>query len=119
MATFIRSAAEVRAIADYRPLAADRVADEHTLMIASVRSPPGDQAWQKLQGYRTDKDDFHVHQREVYWLCRGKISESAFSGALLEKTLGTAATMRNSTTVRKLACKYAAPLRGMPHSDKA
>lgn len=32
--------------------------------------------------------------------------ESRFSGALLEKTLRMKATLRNSTTVRKLASKY-------------
>jgi hypothetical protein len=31
------------------------------------------------------------------------------SGALLEKTLGLPATMRNVTTVRKLAAKYPPP----------
>jgi uncharacterized protein (DUF1697 family) len=119
VAAFIRSAAEVRAVADYQPFTGDQYSNEHALMIAFVRSPPGDQAWQKLQGYRTDRDDFHVHKREVYWLCRGRISESAFSGALLEKTLGTAATMRNSTTVRTLAAKYAAHVRGTPHYGEA
>jgi len=43
----------------------------------------------------------------IYWLCRKKMSESTFSGALLERTIGMPATMRNSTTVKKLAAKYA------------
>jgi uncharacterized protein (DUF1697 family) len=109
VATFIRSGAEVRAVADYQPFTGDEYSNEHALMVAFLRASPSDQGLQKLLGYRTGKDDFHVHQREVYWLCRGKISESAFSSALLEKALGTAATMRNSTTVRKLAVKYAVP----------
>jgi uncharacterized protein (DUF1697 family) len=58
---------------------------------------------------RTEIDDFHVHGREVYWLCRQKMSESAFSGALLEKTIGMPATMRNANTVKRLAAKYPAP----------
>lgn len=109
VATFVRSAAEVLAVADYQPFGPDEYSSEHSLMIAFLRAPPGGDGVQKLHGYRTDRDDFHVHQREVYWLCKGKISESAFSGALLERALGTAATMRNSSTVRKLAAKYAAP----------
>ena len=57
--------------------------------------------------FQTAADDFHVHEREVYWLCRKKLSESTFSGALLEKTLGMPATIRNATTVKKLAAKTA------------
>ena len=34
------------------------------------------------------------------------MSESLFSGALLERTIGLPATLRNVTTVRKLAAKY-------------
>jgi hypothetical protein len=37
------------------------------------------------------------------------MSESAFSGALLEKAIGMPATLRNATTVKKLAAKYPAP----------
>jgi len=58
--------------------------------------------------FRSEVDDFRVHGCEVYWLCRKKISESAFSGALLEMAIGMPATIRNATTVRKLAAKYPA-----------
>jgi uncharacterized protein (DUF1697 family) len=60
----------------------------------------------KLMSFKTATDDFHVHKREVYWLCRTKFSESTFSGALLEKVLGAPATIRNANTVRKIAAKY-------------
>jgi len=60
----------------------------------------------KLLSFTTEIDDFHIYGREVYWLCRKKFSESEFSGALLEKTLGMPATLRNSTTVKKIASKY-------------
>jgi uncharacterized protein (DUF1697 family) len=58
--------------------------------------------------YRNEVDDFSVHGREVYWLCRKKMSESSFSGVLLEKTIGMPATIRNATTVKKLVAKYPA-----------
>jgi uncharacterized protein (DUF1697 family) len=109
VATFIRSTEEIKAVAAFKPFPAGEYGDAHSLMVAFLRAPPGDEGLRKLHAYRTDEDDFRVHQREVYWLRRGKISESSFSGALLEKALGSAATMRNSTTVRKLAAKYATP----------
>ena len=54
----------------------------------------------------TAVDDFHVRGRELYWLCRTKISESEVSGSVLQKALGMAMTLRNSTTVKKIAAKY-------------
>src|SRR3990170_352332 len=50
---------------------------------------------------------FDVHEREVYWLCRRKQSESTFSNAVLEKTLGRPSTLRGVNTVQKMAAKYA------------
>ncbi|HEV8224068.1 MAG TPA: DUF1697 domain-containing protein, partial [Rubrobacteraceae bacterium] len=107
VATFIRSASELRAIASHRPFEASELEREgNSLYIAFLRSPPGGEARKKLSAFRTEVDDFHIHGREVYWLCRTKMSESAFSGALLEKTIGMPATMRNATTIKRLATKY-------------
>jgi uncharacterized protein (DUF1697 family) len=44
--------------------------------------------------------------RHVYWLCRKLISKSDFSLTRLEKTLTVTATLRNATTVRKIAATY-------------
>ena len=109
VATFIRSASELGDIASYRPFEASELDREgNSLYIAFLRSPPGGEAEERLAAFRTEIDDFHVVGREVYWLCRKRMSESAFSGALLEKTVGMPATMRNATTIRKLAAKYPA-----------
>jgi uncharacterized protein (DUF1697 family) len=107
VATFIRSAAELGAIAAYQPFpTAELEAEGHSLYIAFLPAPPGDEARQKLTAYRTPVDDFYLHGREIYWLARRKIGESTFSGALLEKTVGMPATVRNITTVKRLAAKY-------------
>jgi len=107
VATFIRSTGELAAIARHEPFGnAEPGAEEAVLYIAFLAARPGGEAERKLLSYATEDDDFHVFGREVYWLCRKKISDSRFSGALLEKTLGMKATLRNSTTVRKLASKY-------------
>jgi uncharacterized protein (DUF1697 family) len=105
--TFIRSTAELAEIARYEPFQRSGTdADGNNLYIAFVASAPGDEAQRKLLAFTNEVDVFHIHGREVYWLVRRKLSESTFSGALLEKTLGMPATMRNSTTVRKLASIY-------------
>ena len=109
VATFIRSAAELAAVAAYQPFTPAELAVEvGSLYVAFLQAAPDGAAAQKLLTFRTEVDDFHIHEREFYWLCRIRISDLTFSGALFEKTIGMPATMRNITTVRKLAAKYPA-----------
>jgi uncharacterized protein (DUF1697 family) len=54
----------------------------------------------------TKHDEFHLNGREVYWLCRTKFSDSKISGPLMAKALGMPATLRNTSTIKKLAAKY-------------
>jgi uncharacterized protein (DUF1697 family) len=107
VATFIRTPSELAAVAQYKPFSdAELNADGNTLYIGFLPRSPTDLAVEKLLASQTDGDDFHLHGREVYWLLRTKFSESKFTGARLEKTLGLPATLRNSTTVKKIAAKY-------------
>jgi uncharacterized protein (DUF1697 family) len=105
--TFVRSPAEIAAAAAYEPFG-DPAAlpPAHATYIGFLKAKPSDKARQKLLGYRSEIDDLHVREREVYWRSIKSLRESLFTGALLEKTLGPA-TMRNVTTVRKLAAKVA------------
>jgi uncharacterized protein (DUF1697 family) len=108
--TFVRSAAELREIAEHDPFPGSAPigaeGDAGALMVAFLKAPPTEEAWQRLLRHQSETDNFRAYGREVYWLCRTRISESAFSGALLERALGVPATMRNVTTVRALAAKY-------------
>jgi uncharacterized protein (DUF1697 family) len=107
VATFVRSAAAVAAVAAHEPFpAAECAAVGTSLYVAFLRAEPQPIAVEQLMRYRTPTDDFHVRGREVYWLCRTKVSESTFTGAVLEKTLKMPATVRNATTVRKLVAKH-------------
>ena len=95
-------------VARYRPFKnSELAAHGHTLYIAFLSDRPTTPARKKLMTFVTDVDDLHLHGREVYWLRRKRMTESAFSGALLERTLGMPATLRNSTTVGKIVAKYA------------
>ena len=108
VATFIRTTAELAAIAQYQPFSAAELNDKgNKLYLAFTADPPSAAAKQKLLASANETDAFHIHSREVYWLCRTQFHESKFSGALLEKILGMPATVRNSTTVQKMAAKYA------------
>lgn len=106
VATFVRSAAEMSRIAGARPFAgAGDIGG--TVYVAFLRAAPGAAARRALLQLAGPVDDFRVVRREVYWLCRTRSSESKFSGALLEKTLGLPATLRNTTTVLRIAEKLA------------
>lgn len=105
--TFIRSAAELKKIASYEPFGeAELKGEVHALYIAFLAESPGEEAKQRLRSLVTEVDDFHLAGRELYWLCRKKISDSEISGPLLAKTVGAQMTLRNSSTVKKLAAKY-------------
>jgi uncharacterized protein (DUF1697 family) len=109
VATFIRTVPEVAAIAAYRPFAAADIGDDgSSLYVAFVHAQPTTHTKEKLLATRTAIDDLHVQGREIYWLARRRLGEtSLFSGAILEKTIGAPATMRNITTIRRLAARYA------------
>lgn len=104
VATFLRTPAELAAITAHRPFA-DVAADAtgQVLSVAFLKAPPAAPARTAILGLGTPTDTFHVHRRETYWLCEGRTSDSKVSGAVLEKAARGPATVRNITTVRKLA----------------
>lgn len=108
VATFIRTAPELSTIANYQPFPAENYLETSSLYIGFLHTPPTQEALQKLKTYGTELNQFHAHHRELYWLCHTRISDSPFSGALLERTLRMPVTLRNSTTIKKLAAKVAA-----------
>ena len=108
VATFIRTDTELADIANYQPFRPSDLEAAVALNIAFLADTLDDKSKERLMALRTDIDDFHIHEREIYWLCRKKQSESTFSNAVLEKTLGRPSTLRGANTVQKMAAKYSA-----------
>ena len=106
VATFIRTGTELAAIANYKPFSQSDLDGAAALNIAFLADGLDDKSSQKLMTLRTDIDDFHVHGREIYWLCRKKQSGSKISNAVLEKAVGQKSTLRGANTVQKMATKY-------------
>jgi uncharacterized protein (DUF1697 family) len=106
VATFIRTGAELAAVASYKPFSQSDLDGAAALNIAFLAHGLDDKSSQKLLTLRTDIDDFHIHGREIYWLCRQKQSGSKISNALLEKAIGQKSTLRGANTVKKMAAKY-------------
>lgn len=106
VATFIRSDAEVAAVARYRPFK-DTPADFAGALVVGFLRAPLDAATKKaILALKTDIDDLHVNAREVYWRTAGGQSDSTLSNALFERTLKGKATFRNINTVTRLAARY-------------
>lgn len=108
VATFIRSTAEMAAAAAYDPFPGeDIVGSGYSLYVIFMAKPPADAIVANLLALSNPVDEFHVHGRELYWLCRKKMSESSITGNMIEKASGgLQGTNRNVTTVRKLAARY-------------
>jgi uncharacterized protein (DUF1697 family) len=108
VATFLRTPAELRAIAANVPFPADAVGTPgHTVHVGFLRQAPESTVARTLTQHETAMDAFGVHAREFYWLCRGKSTESLVKWPMIEKAVALDLTMRNLTTVRKLVDKYA------------
>ncbi len=105
--TFIRSGAELAALAQYEAFPEPERASARALLVALLDDPVPAKAKQSLLARETKVDAFHVHGREAYWLCHAQQSESPFFKVGLEKALGLPATVRNMNTIVKIAAKYA------------
>jgi uncharacterized protein (DUF1697 family) len=102
--TFLRTPAELTELVARLPFA-DRDMEGCTLSVAFLKAPPPAESAARVHALRTDTDDLLVRDRELYWLCRGRTSDSQVWRTPLEKVIGGPATVRNITTVRKLAAK--------------
>ena len=108
VATFVRTSAELAAVAEHEPFPQTAIERAATFSIGFLKEALDRDAAARLMGLRTDADDFHLRGREVYWLSTLRQSESKFNNAVFERVVGVSATFRSISTVRKLAAKYPA-----------
>lgn len=107
---FLRTPARLAEIAAYEPFAkAELAAPGNSLYIHFLQAKPSPRLQGALDALQTPVDEFHVHDREIYWLCRKLMTESLVNPTVLGKTIGQPTTSRNAKTIRRLAAKYPAP----------
>ena len=105
---FLRTASEVRAIANHQPFA--RKANQTSkgkLQVALLSAKPATRVQKSVLALATDADRLAFGDRELYWLPSGGTQDSALDFKAVEKLLG-ATTMRTMGTVEQLAAKYLA-----------
>lgn len=103
--TFLRTPEEVAAIAKYQAFKKAAVDSAGAYCVGFLWAPLSQEQEKTLMKLKTEVDDFHVHGREIYWLCKVKQSDSKFSNARMEKKIKTAATFRGVNTISRLAAK--------------
>jgi len=108
--TFVRTRAEVAAVAGLKPFSsADHAHPGHTVHAGFLREPMTSVQIKNFLACRTEVDEFFVKGREYYWLCRIKSNESkAWVSPQMKLVKLATSSMRNLTTLRKLAELYAA-----------
>jgi uncharacterized protein (DUF1697 family) len=106
VATFLRSPAEIAAIASYEPFPSPPAGTD-TLSVMFLDAVPPPETQERLSAFRTPIDHFRSRDREIFWLCHGRTSDSQVDWKGFGRIPGISrTTVRNVTTVRKLAAKY-------------
>lgn len=101
--TFLRSAAQLRDVTDHEAFAATEVAAAHALHVLFLRDEVTAEVARAVATLETPMDAFHARGREIYWLCRCRLSESLVPASAFARALGKQpATMRNMTMLKKL-----------------
>lgn len=103
VATFVRSADEIAALARLEPFGV--VAEGHKLHVGFLRAAPTREAVARVAALGTEYDTIAVLGRELWWWTKGNMSDSPIPNGAFEKALGMPTTLRNVTTVRRLADK--------------
>ena len=104
--TFIRTVAEVAAVAKYAAFPDALLKKAGAYNVAFLKAPLDAAGKKLLTTFKTDIDDFHTHGCELYWLCKTRQSDSKFSNVRFEKGLKVSATFRGINTIHRLMAKY-------------
>jgi uncharacterized protein (DUF1697 family) len=106
--TFIRTPSELAAVAAHPAFPPGQLATPGaSLYVMFMAAPLARPAARAVEALRTSLDEFHVHGREIYWYAAGQLSQTLVNGPALGRAVGVHTTMRNMTTVRKLAALVA------------
>ena len=104
VATFIRPVDALAGIMSSHPYG-DQRESAHGLYVGFLKSAPAAAQRTQLARLQSADHSFHLDDRQLYWLSQISTADSRISGATLEKALGGPATLRNITSLEKLAKK--------------
>ena len=103
---FLRSADEVRAIAEHKPFDRTLVTkSKGKLQVLVLPKKPAAKASREVLSLATNDDQLAFGERELYWLPSGGTLESTLDRARIEKLVGPT-TARTKGTMEELAAKF-------------
>lgn len=103
---FLRSAAELQAIAAHQPFDGSLVAaSKGKLQVSLLDAKPPAGKWAQALALATERDLLAAGARELYWLPSGGTRESRLDTRAIEELLGPT-TMRTKGTIEQLAAKF-------------
>ncbi|HEX8752479.1 MAG TPA: DUF1697 domain-containing protein [Solirubrobacterales bacterium] len=103
---FLRSDAELAAIAAFEPFDASLVAaSKGKLQVSLLEEKPSAAARGEVLALASEEDRLAIEGRELYWLPSGGTLESALDQKAIAQALGQA-TMRTKGTIEQLAARY-------------
>jgi uncharacterized protein (DUF1697 family) len=106
VATFIRSAEQLRAIAEAQPFDAEAVAASRgKLQVAMLRGAASAKAKRELGAAAGEDDLLAWGECELFWLPSGGLMESQLEMKVIEQVLGPM-TMRTKNTVEQIVARY-------------
>ena len=105
--TFVRTEAEIAALAEYEPFSAAKRKAAKVLLVGFIDEPLVKVAEKTLLSYRCPTDDFLARGRELFWLAKVGQGQSPVFRIPMEKQLGRLITWRNMNTVQRVAEKMA------------
>jgi uncharacterized protein (DUF1697 family) len=104
--SFIRSAAQLRAIAEREPFAPELLsASAGKLQVGLLLSPAAAAERKRIEALAGDQDGVIFDGCEMYWLPRAGVLDSQLDMARLARELG-AMTMRTKGTLEQIFAKY-------------
>jgi uncharacterized protein (DUF1697 family) len=104
--TFVRTTRQLIEIADYQPFPELAIEDDPTQYVVFLHQDPSELLQQTLLEQTNEIDLLHFYQNHIFWLYNRGRGESTLSNAKIEKTLRVPATLRNISTLQKIAAKY-------------
>ncbi|HEY9227397.1 MAG TPA: DUF1697 domain-containing protein [Gemmatimonadaceae bacterium] len=102
--TFVRTAAELAGVVKGTPFAGSKVHTEaNALYVGFLKETAAKEMKDRVVALCNDTHEFRVVGREYYWSSRTSMGQSPDMNAALGKAVKVPSTVRNITTVRKLA----------------
>jgi uncharacterized protein (DUF1697 family) len=106
VSVFLRSAKEIRTLADHRPFTRKLLqSSKGKLQVLMLSAKPAGRSRREVLNLATDEDRLEFGDRELYWLPSGGTRDSTLDLKAIDLLLG-ATTMRTKGTIDQLAAKY-------------